>query len=230
MDQWTCMVVDDEVPASRLLEGYVSKTECLRFVNTYFNAIDALESLSTRTIDLVFLDIQMPEMTGLELAARLPKHTSIIFTTAHSQFALDGFRFDAIDFLLKPVDFTKFSQAIDKFKRRRKNANLIESDYTFFREGHEYHKVYFDEILFFESQRNYLKVTTTKRTLVIQHAISEMERKLPDKFLRVHRSFIISKEHIDTIKSAQVLVGAHSIPIGASYRHVIDAMVNGLPT
>ena len=224
MDIRNCVVIDDEIPAQQLLEKYISRCSSLRHVASFDNAIDSVGFIKEHPVDILFLDIHMPEMTGIELMSALQHPPHVVFTTAYDQFALDGYNLGVVDYLLKPIEYARFLQAVNKIDEFHGNRNP-ESSFTYFNENHVYHKVYFEDVLYVESQKNYLKIVTRDKEIKILHSLMEMEKKLPNDFLRIHRSYIISKRHIEMVQSNKIVVGGHSIPIGSSYRSKVNELI-----
>lgn len=215
-----CAIVDDEPLVLNLLENYVAKTPSLVLCGAYSNAINALEGLKTEPVDLIFLDIQMPDLSGMEMAKIISPETRIVFTTAFEQYAVDGYKVNALDYLLKPVSYPEFLQTVEKaakwFSRReaRQDSIFVKSDYRLV-------QIKFSDILYIEGLRDYLKIHLAHETSPVLTLMSmkSMEAGLPsDKFIRVHKSFIINKTWIEAVDRGRIVIGKTSIPVGDNYK------------
>jgi DNA-binding LytR/AlgR family response regulator len=236
----TCLVVDDEPPALMLMERYIGAVPLLHLAGKCSNAVDALALLREDTIDLLFLDIQMPFILGTDFIRTLPKPPKVIFTTAFREFAVEGFELDAVDYLLKPISFERFLKAVNKIMKLQLMATdnflpdtepKIEPDPTFIllRADRRNLKVRFDDILFIESLKDYVKVVTKDRAIVSKLSISAIEEFLPSRlFLRIHRSFIVSMCKIDSFKLELIQIGKYELPVSRSYRHEVEKVLNYL--
>lgn len=221
-----CIVVDDEPVARDIIESYLEKVQNIELVQSCKNVVQAFEVLNTQHIDLIFLDINMPEISGLTLAKSLQNNTKIIFTTAYREYAVEGFDLHAVDYLLKPISFERFLQAIQKYFElhiSKGNSNEeIKTEYQdsiFVRSDRKMVKVRFEDIQFVESLSDYIKIYTKEQVLVTRETIKNIESKLPSRdFLRVHRSFIVSVKAIDSYTNEYVEIGQKAIPISRSYK------------
>lgn len=234
----TCLIVDDEPPALMLMEKYVAAVPLLHLAAKCSNAVDALALLQEDAIDLLFLDIQMPFILGTDFIRTLPKPPKVIFTTAFREFAVEGFELDAVDYLLKPISFERFLKAVNKIMKLQLMATdnslpdpepKIEPDPTFIllRADRRNLKVRFDDILFIESLKDYVKVITKDKAIVSKLPISAIEEFLPSRlFLRIHRSFIVSMGKIDSFKSELIQIGKYELPVSRSYRHEVEKVLN----
>lgn len=229
--KYKCAIIDDENFAIDVIENYLGNVDNLELVAKCNNAIEANNFLNSNHVDLLFLDIDMPVLSGLELLRNLPDAPSVIFTTAHRKYALDGFDFEAVDFLLKPISLERFLKAVNKFLKTKKsdlindsigNSNHIQKgndEFIFFKLDKKMVKIYVVDIIYIESIRNNIKIVTKEKEFVIRKSLSEIEeRLLPPSFLRIHRSFIISVSKIDEYSSSHVKLGKHTINIGRNYR------------
>lgn len=232
-----CLVLDDEPLALELLHKYIEKVEGLQLIKTCRNVIDALPYLQNRQADLLFLDIQMPKITGIELLKSLTFRPKIILTTAYRDYAIEAFDLDVTDYLLKPISFERFLQAVSKVMGQNLNAPFAEPDYQllhsfnesyiYLREEREMVKVYLKDIIYIESLRDYVRVKTTTGQIITYNKISYLEQKLPEnKFIRVHRSFIIALEKVSTFTPATVRINDFSIPIGRNYKNTTMKALN----
>lgn len=246
-DQIRCIIVDDEPMARSLIEDYVAKTPFLHLCGTFGSAVEVLSVLNTEQIDLIFLDIQMPELSGIELSKMLPKTSRVIFTTAFDQYAIEGFRVEALDYLLKPFNYQEFlvasNKALEWFSRSRftskyeiSKSDLAENtDFIFVKSEYKQLKIALKNVLYFEGWRDYVKIWlegNPKPVLSIL-TLKSLEEMLPDeRFMRIHRSFIINLIKIDAIERGQVLVGAERITVAEQYKtrfskYIADNSIDG---
>ncbi len=225
-----CIIVDDEPIAREILVSHLQKTPTINLVKSCKNVAEALEVTSNNQIDLILLDINMPEISGLTLAKVIDKKIKVIFTTAYREYAVDGFDIQAVDYLLKPISFERFSQAITKFFdlsefSTNKNSIILnqpKSDFIFVRSDRKMVKINFDTILYVESLSDYIKIHTSEKIIVTRETISNMEAKLPTKqFLRIHRSFIVSISKIETYTNEFVEVHKKALPISRTYKDLV---------
>lgn len=235
-----CAIIDDEPLALGLLESYVKKTASLELCGLYSSAIEAMKALPDHPVDLLFLDIQMPELNGLEFSRMIPETTRIIFTTAFGQYALDGYRVNALDYLLKPISFADFTEAVNKairwFELRQKAYGNIsgtapdnEMKYIYIKSDYKLIQIELDKILYIEGLKDYIKVhlEDTPRPVLSLTSLKAMEEKLPsDRFIRVHRSFIVQKQKIRIIEKGRIIFGKDYIPISDSYKQELQNYVN----
>lgn len=229
------IIVDDEYLAQKLLQDYVSKVESLQLVATCSNAIEAMNVLKDHQVDIMFLDIQMPDLTGLDLAKSLEHRPAIIFTTAYSEYAVDAFNLSVVDYLLKPFDFPRFIQAINKaigteqqkvMGVQKPAADTISesNDFITVKADYKLYKINYDDLLFIEGQHEYVTFHTTQRRITALFALKDLEEILPkDKFVRVHKSYIVSFKHIQDLDKSDVTVAGNKVPVGASYRNELLA-------
>ncbi|MBA6157186.1 response regulator transcription factor [Tenacibaculum sp. S7007] len=230
-----CLVVDDEPLAIRLMEKHIAKIDSLEIVATCNNAIKAFEILNTQQIDLLFLDIKMPNLTGIDFLKSLKNPPKTIFTTAYRDYAIEGYDLGVEDYLLKPITFERFFKSIERFLREQKqtseisnSANAISDDFMLIKSGNKHHKVIVNDILFIESLKDYIKIhTVDNKRIVSKYKISEIEQELKAKnFLRVHRSYIINIDKISAFTVNDVEVNSTEIPIGASYKEKVVSFLN----
>lgn len=227
----TCMIIDDEPLAVSLLESYVNKTPFLELKGTYNSAIEALEEINKNSIDLLFLDIQMPELSGMEFSRMLPENIRIIFTTAFEQYALDSYKVNALDYLLKPIsypDFLKSSQKALQWYEMFNNkhaaepsAEIVEPESLFIRADRKLIQVELDRILYIEGLKDYVKIYIEGQAhpILSLMTMKSMEELLPEsRFIRVHRSFIVQPEKIRVIERNRIVFGKEYIPISDSYK------------
>lgn len=224
------LIVDDERVAREILESHLSKIEAVEISGSCKNAVEAFNLLSRQKIDLIFLDINMPEVSGLSLAKSVNRDLKIIFTTAYREYAVDGFDLQAVDYLLKPISFERLLQAINKYLDENTSVQFStpeelqseKSDYFFVRADRKMIKICHSEITYIESLADYIKIHLSYKTVVTRETITSIEAKLPkNEFLRTHRSFIISIEKIDSFTSELVEIGKKQIPISRSYKNEV---------
>jgi two-component system, LytTR family, response regulator len=222
----TCVILEDEPLARNLLIDYVNKVPSLSLVQAFGNPLEALELLRTQPIDVLFLDVQMPQLTGISLLKVLQKKPLVILTTAYSEYALEGYELDVTDYLLKPVTFERFLKAVDKVTQRLAGETkpLISEiqplpDYVFVKDGTKSVKVMLDEILFVEGLKDYVTIHTRQQKITTLQRMKTLEEQLPaDKFIRIHNSYIIAVRAIDVVQKNEVQIGSSSLPIGDTYR------------
>lgn len=221
-----CLIVEDEPLARNLLKEYVRKVSYLELVAASANPLDALDQLRKHPIDLMFLDIQMPEITGITLLKTLQKRPLVILTTAYSEYALESYDLDVVDYLLKPITFDRFLRAVDRANQRltlpaqgQQTLAEPEKSFVFIKDGSKLIKVNYDDILFVEGLKDYVTIVTRTQKIVSLQRLKTLETQLPaDRFVRIHHSYIISLKAIDTIHRGEVQIGAHLVPISDSYR------------
>lgn len=230
-----CAIIDDEPLALGLLKSYVEKTPVLELCGAYSSAVQAMQSLPEAPVDLLFLDIQMPELNGLEFSRMIPETTRIVFTTAFGQYALDGYRVNALDYLLKPISYADFMEAINKavrwFELRQKAETpvAVNNDYIYVKSDYKLVQIDLDKILYIEGLKDYIKIHTedAPRPILSLVSMKVMEEKLPsDRFIRVHRSFIVQKQKIKIIEKGRIVFGKEYIPVSDSYKQELLNYVN----
>lgn len=236
----TCAIIDDEPLALGLLENYVKKTPSLNLCGLYSSAIEAMKALPDHPVDLLFLDIQMPDLNGLEFSRMVPESTRIVFTTAFGQYALDGYRVNALDYLLKPISYADFTEAVNKaiqwFELKQKaeedpvgNTAGKELEYIYVKSDYKLIQVELDKILFIEGLKDYIKIhlEDMARPILSLTSLKSMEEKLPaERFIRVHRSFIVQKQKIKIIEKGRIIFGKNYIPVSDSYKQELQNYVN----
>lgn len=222
-----CLIVDDEPLAQDVIESYIEKTPGLDLVGKCKNAFEAGAALKENQVDLMFLDIQMPDITGTEFIAGLKKKPMVIFTTAYSEYAVDGFELDAIDYLLKPISPDRFLKAVNKAQELfnlKKGGTAIprqeeEKDFMFVKSEYQSVKINFADILYIEGLKDYVKIFTTKGMVLTLITLKGITEKLPIKqFMRVHRSYIVSLGAIEKIERHRIIIGDKRIPVGDGYK------------
>jgi len=223
-----CLIVDDEPLALLLLQTHISQIPQLEVVASCENPLEAFEILKKEPIDLLFLDIQMPVLTGLEFAKSLQHPPSIIFTTAYREYAVESYELNVVDYLLKPITFSRFFKAINKYLNSRhqeststvNQAAPIDDSPTFIyvNANRKHVKVLFQDILYVESLKDYVQIHTIDQRITTKDKISVFEQKLPSHFLRVHRSFIVNRHKVTAFTAHDIEIGKKEIPIGGSYK------------
>jgi DNA-binding LytR/AlgR family response regulator len=227
---YTCVIIDDEPLAINVLKSYVDKSDILNLVSTFTSPLKSISFFEKNDVDIVFIDIQMPKLTGLELIKKMQHKPKFVITSAYREYALDGFELDVLDFLVKPISYERFLKAISKLVNL--NTNVTQKDepaprFIFIREKKRMTKVLLDEIIFLESQKDYIKILTEKAEFITRGTISYFEEWLPKtEFIRVHRSFIISISKINHYTEEDIeLHSSVKIPLGDQYRKSFKSKV-----
>ena len=224
-----CIVIDDEKPARDQIVEYIDRVPFLNFLQSFNNAIEPLVFINSNKVDVIFLDIEMEDFTGLQFAKTLKEKPHIILTTAYDQYAIEAFDLEVCDYLLKPISFERFLQSVNKvFKLSSKSSTDSESvtdhkNYAFFKVGYKMKRIDFSDILFIEGQRDYLKIITNDGSEMILMSFKEIEDILPGNyFLRVHKSYIIALNKIDSINRNRVYIRDYIIPVGEMFRKIFQ--------
>lgn len=229
-----CLLVDDEPPSLEILRTYISNTPGLQIEGECHHAVAAFEFLQTHTVDLILLDMNMPRMTGMDFLKALKNPPKVIITTAHRDFAVDGYEHGAVDYLLKPFSLDRFWKAIQRLQptssepitSSAENHTTERSIYV--RADRKMMKIPVGEIIYIESLKDYVKIVCQNRQIITKQTITAIEDMLPDKdFIRVHRSFIASKRKVDSYTPSSIFLGKFEIPIGPLYRQQVIAKVQG---
>jgi len=226
---FSCLIVDDEPNAVNLLEMFIRQNTGWDIRGKCYDAREALTFLRANPVDLIFLDINMPHLTGMEMAPLLPPRTSIVFTTAYSEFAADSYGFPTIDYLLKPITLKRFYAAMQKIEAHfarpdtataadHSTAQPPESEYFFIKSGRMLHKVLLKDILYFEGDKEYARLVTPTQKLLIYRRLKDIEEQLSSTFARVHNSYIVNIARLDSIRDNHVFIGAKQIPISEKFR------------
>lgn len=218
----TCVAIDDEPLALDVLAEFAGKTPMLELKGTFTDAFKALEYLKKEDIDLIFLDIQMPQLTGIQLLKSLPNPPLVIFTTAYSKYAVEGFNLDAVDFLLKPFAYERFLKAVNKvsdyISHRDKPAAADNTDFIFLKSDYQIVKVGLGDIQYIEGMDDYVKIFTDDKMVLSNMTMKDMLKKLPaNNFVRVHRSYIVPLKRIESVRNKRIKMGDKMIPVGDSY-------------
>ncbi|PZR26124.1 MAG: DNA-binding response regulator [Citrobacter freundii] len=217
-----CLLVDDEPLAIQLIQNHLSQLDSFEVVATCSNAVEALNVLRSTPIDLLFLDIKMPKVNGLDFLKTLRDPPAVIITTAYREYATDGYDLDLIDYLLKPITFERFLKATERYLRRNtlsKNTGSITHDFINIRADRKFHRLSVDEIIYVESVKDYIIIHLQDKQITAKHKLSEFESFLPrDAFLRIHRSFIVRVNKIQAFTFSDVEIMGKQVPIGTNYK------------
>jgi len=236
-----CLVVDDEPLALHIVEDYISKVPFLKLVKSTTNPIEALTLVQEGNVDLVFLDVQMPELTGIQFLKIANGKAKVILTTAYPEYALEGYELDVVDYLLKPIAFDRFFKSVQKAQgviqpsvkpvaapEPVQQQNDFLSDFIFVKSEHKIQKVYLRDILFIEGLKDYISIFTPAERIITLQNMKKMEDALPEKhFIRVHKSYIVSLNKIDSIERSRIWIGDKIIPVGDTYRDPFFKIIDG---
>ncbi|MBT2162354.1 LytR/AlgR family response regulator transcription factor [Zobellia barbeyronii] len=222
MEPIKCIVVDDEELARGLLKAYINRLDFLTLIAEVANPLDALQIMKEERIDVLFLDIQMPEIKGTDFAKLVPEHTQVIFTTAYSEYALEGFELNALDYLLKPITFERFLAAVNKAKPKYEDVSPEKAssgkDSITVKSGYDLHKIKYEDILYIESDSEYVNFYLGDKKLMSLQSLKKLLDILPeDQFMRVHRSYIINRNKVTALKGRDIYIGDKEIPVSAQY-------------
>ncbi len=233
--QLRTIAIDDEPLALSLLSDYISKTPFLELIGKFDNPLDAIEFLRKEPVDLILVDIQMPDLTGTDFVRSLEISPKVIFTTAYPQYAIEGFKLNAIDYLLKPFSYDEFLKAVQKAYKQAEleagAATTVEANnqFLFLKSEYKIRRINFNDILYIEGLKDYIKVFIKgePKPILSLNSIKALEQKLPDdRFMRVHRSFIVNLEQIDTIERSRIVFGKEYIPISDQYKEKFQAYLD----
>jgi DNA-binding LytR/AlgR family response regulator len=227
-----CIAIDDEPLALELLEDNISQVPYLELVKGFSSPMQAMQFLQTDDVDLVFIDIQMPGITGLQFINSLPKKPMYILVTAYEKYALESYNLNVVDYLLKPVSMDRFLKACNKAMelyhlRTEPKGQRAEAKYIFVNADYKMIKVEFSDVIFIESLKDYLKIhlRSQKNALITRMSMKAIEEELPSSgFIRIHKSYIVSKDAITAVKKSSVFIGEHELPVGDLYREAVDEL------
>ena len=226
----TCAIIDDEPLAIKLLETYISKLDNLNLVSSHSNPLEGLANLKSNPVDLLFLDIQMPEISGIELAKILPDFTKIIFTTAYPNYAVKGFELKALDYLVKPISLLRFMQAVERIQEtteQQSSTPTIDQDYIFVKTEHRKMKIDLDEILYLKGMGDYCQVILKDQKVMTLEKLHSFENRLPrNQFRRIHKSYIIAIKQINFVEKNKIKIMDNMIPIGQTYESEIKNLLS----
>jgi DNA-binding LytR/AlgR family response regulator len=231
-----CLLIDDEPPALAVLRSHIAAVPMLEVVGECHNAIAALEILQKEAVDLIFLDIKMPQLLGTDFVKTLRHPPNIIFTTAYREYALDGYDLDVIDYLLKPISLERFLRAVQKVYRPESLAvpalpavpthQTTSERFLYFRADRKMVKVMVDDILYIESLKDYVRIFTTTKQIVAKQTITSLEEMLPeDHFLRIHRSYMVALNKIDSYSPTHLDIAGKELPIGRHFKHEVERVL-----
>lgn len=232
MEKYNCIIVEDEPLAAEILKDYIDQVPFLNLITVCEDAIYALDVLQKENIDLIFLDINLPKLKGFDFIKTLKNPPKIIITTAYHEYALQGYEFNVVDYLMKPIAFQRFLVAVNKLKQPNETlptpAYSQENDreYIFFNVSKKKVKIYVDEILYIESVKEYVNVVTVHKSILVKFQLSQMEALFPkSQFIRIHRSFIVAKNKIEAFSATDVEINNKQIPIGRSYKELVLSVI-----
>jgi len=230
--------VDDEPPAREILKQHIAGVEALELAGTCINAVEAISFLKDHSVDVIFLDIQMPQLLGTNFIRTLKNPPKVIFTTAFRKYALEGFELDAVDYLLKPISFERFLKGVNKVLQSNFSADnpslpAIENhkesanSFLYFRADRKMVKIFFNDILFIEALKDYIKIVTQSRSIVTKYVLTTLAELLPaDEFLRIHKSYIVSINKIESFNADSIQIAKHELPIGRLYKFDVGRILN----
>ncbi len=234
-----CLVIDDEPFARQLLREFIEKVPGLVLEGAYANALSALPILTKKNIDVIFLDIQMPDISGIDFLKSLDRSPKIIFTTAYAEYALEGFELDAVDYLVKPFDFNRFLKAVNKMSQRSERPSPVvvssekssaRPEFIFVKDGTKLVKIDYNSILFIKGTREYVTIHTKEKKIMSLQTLRQLEVELPPEFIRVHNSFIIYLPAVGSISKNELEIQGEIIPIGITYKKsLMDRVKNFEP-
>lgn len=224
-----CLIVDDEPLAIEIIENHLNQLDDFTIVRRCKNAIEAFQVLEKEPIDLMFLDIQMPKITGIDFLKSLKHQPKVIFTTAYIDYALEGYELDVVDYLVKPISFERFFKAINKYKNQKSTQDIsvtspetAAQDYIYVKANKKRHRLVFDSILYVESIKDYVRIHLKDKSLIIKTTLTHFESQLPkDSFLRIHRSYIINLNKVSAHTHNDIELAEIEIPIGNSYKQKV---------
>lgn len=228
-----CIVIDDELPAIKQMEAYISRVPFLKNLGSFNNAIEPISFLKSNSVDVIFLDIEMEDFTGLQFIKSLKTKPHIVLTTAYDQYAVDAFSLDVTDYLLKPISFERFMQSIDKIhdlanpKDSDKSETAYKKDYAFFKTEYRLQRIDFKDILYIEGMREYLRIHTVNERVMTLMNFNDILELLPSTlFARVHKSFIVAIDKIESIERNRIIIGESYIPISETYKDAFYKRIN----
>ncbi|BAO77050.1 LytR/AlgR family response regulator transcription factor [Winogradskyella sp. PG-2] len=223
----TCLIIDDELSSQRVLQHFIAETDVLDLKATCNNTAEAFKYLQLNgDINLLFLDINMPQQSGLDFYKGLQKPPKVIFTTAYPQYAVDGFEVNATDYLLKPISYERFLAAIKKVLNTNSNQSGSEDDFIIIKENKALHRIVFKDIQYVEAYGDYVKVHTEIKTITTHSTFSKFIESLPSNFLRTHKSFSINLNKMNHLSGNQITIDSHTIPIGKTYKKTVLKALN----
>lgn len=225
-----CIIVEDEKPAQEILKSFISKTDWLELTGVFDDGVSALDFLNKNDVDLIFLDIQIPSINGMDFLKILRNPPDIIITTAYSEYAIGAFELEVMDYLKKPFSFERFLKAVNRINVHKQNPATFqtaihnEQEFAFFNVNKTMTKVMFDDILYVESMREYIYVHTSKGKIITKMSTHEIEKILGSNFLRIHRSFIVNISKVAAFNAEEIFVDTKNLPIGVSYKKQVESV------
>ena len=230
----TCFIIDDEPLAIEVLEAHIAHLEDLEVVDTFENAISAFQALQKQSVDLLFLDIQMPKLTGIDFLKSIKNPPKVIITTAYREYAIDGFELDVVDYLLKPISFDRFLKAVAKVKSENQPENNwpgskdLSGSFLFVNSDKKMIRIAVDEIQYVESQKDNIKIVMESNTIQVRRKISDLEEELSSKgLIRIHRSFLVPLNKIQSWAASEIEISGKILPIGRAYKNEVHKRVQG---
>jgi DNA-binding LytR/AlgR family response regulator len=229
----TCIIIDDEPLAIQIIEGHIAQIPDLECIASFQNPVEAMGLLKTQKVDLLFSDIEMPLVNGIEFVKSLQNPPKVIFTTAFRNYAIESYDLDVVDYLLKPIPFARFFKAVNRYRTQMELVvppavvleKSIVNDHIYVNANKKFIKILFSEILYIESIKDYVRIHTSSERIVTKDTLRNFEVKLPSNFLRVHRSYLVNRAKITAFTAVDIELGTIEIPIGTSYK---DAVMNRL--
>lgn len=234
MEKYNCIIVEDEPLAAEVLQDYIRQVPFLELRHTCIDAIYAMDILQKEKVDVLFLDIHLPKLKGLDFLKTIKNPPQVIITSAYGEYALQGYELNVIDYLLKPIEFGRFLAAVNKLKPEAEHGHdnnrlhsaapfgATDRPHLFFNVSKKKVKIYMDDILYIESLKEYIRITAKDKTVLTKFQLTQMEELLPkEKFIRIHRSFIVSRNKIDAFTATEVELAGKQIPIGRSYKELV---------
>jgi two-component system, LytTR family, response regulator len=224
----TCSIVDDELQAVEILKKYIAKVPFLQLKSVYYDAVAAVHELQQQPVDVIFLDIEMPDCDGTTVASLLPASVEVIFTTAHPHYAVEAFNLNAADYLLKPFDFGRFYVGCIKLLQKNKQEQY--PVYTFVKDGYDWIKLPIDDVMFVQAEGNYVQFQLRDKKLLSRVTMKEALELLPQKkFMQVHRSYIVNIDKVDRFNRESVFINVMQIPVGQHYKEALETLIRTLP-
>jgi DNA-binding LytR/AlgR family response regulator len=229
-----CIAIDDEPLALQVIQAHLEQIPDIELVDNFNYPVVAIEVLKTASIDLIFLDIEMPLLSGIDFVKTLSNPPKIIFTTAYRNYAIESYELDVVDYLLKPISFTRFFKAVNKYRAQVNTLAPVQeiketevaNDHIYVNSNKKFIKINFEEILYVESIKDYVRIHLKDSTVITKDSITGFEQKLPHGFLRIHRSFIVNTSKVSAFTKVDVEIGTKEIPIGASYKDTVINFLN----
>lgn len=232
MTNISCIIVEDEPNAMKLLEDHAAKLPFLRVLHRSYDAMDAIRFLRDSKVDVIFLDINMPRLSGIEMAAMVEKTQKIIFTTAYSEHALDSFEYHVVDYLLKPITFKRFVQSVQKLQSFMQEEPAVQKneevadDFLFVKSGKQVHKIEYSSVYYLEALKEYVAIHTPKEKILVYRRMKDVAETLPPQFVRIHNSYIVNIQHIHNFGSNMVVVNGQRLPVSNGYRELFQQRIH----